>query len=211
MHHILVAALTMFEVSMSAIIAFDRPEENCHLFQGCFRDQRLERLATLLFARMIIMMCVSLRRLAGCRKTEVAFGRLLKNKKFTVEKIVEAYTVKTAQIAEKSKHVLLIQDSVFLCFGRRGYTAKTGLGVGGNEYGMGFYLHPVLAVDPEQEICLGLAALHQWVRKSDTERQRSKSLERHSLAIQDKESFRWISCANKAKVFLSESKENDNR
>lgn len=195
----MVAALTMFEVNMSAIIAFDRPEGNCRLFHGRFQDQRLERLATILFARMIIMMCISLRRLAGCRKTEVAFGRLLKNKKFTAEKIVEAYIGKTTQIAEKSKHVLLIQDSVFLCFGRRGHTAKTGLGVGGNEYAMGFYLHPVLAVDPEQEICLGLASLHYWVRNEDTEKRRSKSLERHSLAIQDKESFRWISCANKAK------------
>lgn len=181
------------------------PSSVSNSFRGLFKDRRIELVASNLMFRMFTTINVSLRRLAGCRKDEVAFGRLLKNPKFEVEKVLTQSFEKSSEIAKDTNHVLLIQDTVFLCYGKRGERKVTGLGVGGNEYALGFYVHPVLAVDPDKEVCLGLAAVHHWAREEKTETEVNKIRRRHHQPITEKESYRWIDCANKAKKVFDET------
>ena len=173
-------------------------------FYNSYKDKRISNQALKLFSKMINCSSSCLRKLAGCRKTEVAFGRLLRNKRFTVEPIVSKAIEKTKILAKESKHVLLIQDSVFLYFGQRGKTKVKGLGVGGNDGSMGFYQHPMIAIDADDKTCYGLAAFYQWVRCEETEKTRGDSAPRFKLPISEKESFRWIQCANESKKIFNE-------
>ena len=62
-----------------------------------------------------------------------------------------------------TEHVLLVQDSSELSFGFNPF--QSGLsGVGGGEE-LGFYIHPVIALDAKSHICLGLANVEVFKRE----------------------------------------------
>lgn len=173
-------------------------------FNKAFGDRRISKLATEFLDEMTSKGSVCIRKLGNSRNKEVAFGRLLKNKRFTVEPIISNQISKTKNLSENAIHVLLIQDSVFLYSGERGKIKAQGMGVGGNGKALGFYLHPMISVDANTNTCYGLTALYQWVRNEETEAMRNCKAARSKTSIIEKESYRWIECANQSKsVFNS--------
>jgi hypothetical protein len=139
---------------------------------------------------------VCLRRLAkGVRGREVRFNRFLGNAKVTTERLIESWSEGTAAAAE-GRHVLAIQDTSEINFAT---TAKRrrGLGEIGKGNGRGVLLHPMLAVDAENGICLGLVSGDVWTRKG----RRTVSHDLRDLS--DKESQRWIATALAAKPLLA--------
>ncbi len=139
---------------------------------------------------------VCLRRLAkGSRAQEVRFNRFLGNNKVTLARVIESWSEGTAAAAE-GRHVLAIQDTSEINFAT---TAKRrrGLGEIGKGNGHGVLLHPMLAVDAETGICLGLVSGQVWTRGA----RRTLSHDRRDLS--DKESQRWIATANAAKPVLA--------
>jgi hypothetical protein len=106
---------------------------------------------------------VCLRRLAkGSRAQEVRFNRFLANDKVTVDRVIASWSDGAAAAAE-GRHVLAIQDTSEINFAT---TAKRqrGLGEIGKGNGRGVLLHPMLAVDAENGICLGLLSGEVWTR-----------------------------------------------
>jgi DDE family transposase len=139
---------------------------------------------------------VCLRRLAkGVRGRVVRFNRFLGNAKVTTERLIESWSEGTAAAAE-GRHVLAIQDTSEINFAT---TAKRrrGLGEIGKGNGRGVLLHPMLAVDAENGICLGLVSGDVWTRKG----RRTVSHDLRDLS--DKESQRWIATALAAKPLLA--------
>src|SRR6187200_1430640 len=139
---------------------------------------------------------VCLRRLAkGVRGREVRFNRFLGNSKVTTALVIESWSEGTAAAAE-GRHVLAIQDTSEINFAT---TAKRrrGLGEIGKGNGRGVLLHPMLAVDAENGICLGLVSGDVWTRKG----RRTVSHDLRDLS--DKESQRWIATALAAKPLLA--------
>ena len=55
---------------------------------GYFGDARLEKNGALIYQRMLEKCHVSLRKLGGCRATEVKFGRFLSNERVTMEELI---------------------------------------------------------------------------------------------------------------------------
>ena len=141
---------------------------------------------------------VCLRRLAkGSRAREVRFNRFLGNAKVTAASVIESWSEGTAAAAE-GRHILAIQDTSEINFAT---TAKRrrGLGEIGHGNGRGVLLHPMLAVDAENGICLGLVSGQVWTRKG----RRTVS---HDLRdLPDKESQRWIATALAAKPVLAKA------
>lgn len=139
---------------------------------------------------------VCLRRLAkGSRAQEVRFNRFLGNGKVTVANLIEGWSECTVAAAE-GRHVLALQDTSEINFtttaGRR-----RGLGEIGKGNGRGVLLHPMLAVDADEGICLGLVSGAVWTRSG----RRTVAHDRRPLS--DKESQRWIATANAAKPLLA--------
>jgi len=63
---------------------------------------------------------------------------------------------------------------------------KHGLGTVGNGTDVGLFVHPVLAVDAQTQECLGLVDAQIWRRT------KSKDGNYKRLAIEEKESYRWV-------------------
>src|SRR4029077_15024987 len=76
-------------------------------------------------------------------------------------------------------------------------TRRRGLGEIGKGNGRGVLLHPMLAVDAENGICLGLLSGEVWTRSGH----RTVSHDQRDLS--DKESQRWIATAIAAKPLLA--------
>lgn len=139
---------------------------------------------------------VCLRRLAkGTRAQEVRFNRFLGNGKVTVARVIESWSECTVAAVE-GRHVLAIQDTSEINFTTTA-TRRRGLGEIGKGNSRGVLLHPMMAVDAETGICLGLVTGQVWTRSG----RRTVSHDRRVLS--DKESQRWIATANTAKPVLA--------
>jgi hypothetical protein len=141
---------------------------------------------------------VCLRRLAkGVRGQEVRFNRFLGNAKVTTERVIESWSEGTAAAVD-GRHVLAIQDTSEINFATT-TERRRGLGEIGRGNGRGVLLHPMLAVDAENGICLGLVSGQVWTRKG----RRTVSHDLRDLS--DKESQRWIATALAAKPLLAKA------
>lgn len=140
---------------------------------------------------------MSLRGLSSGRAGEVQFGRFLSNKKVKVIELIDNVCKSTIE-ASKDRHVLLIEDTTEANFQDHVNRVK-GLGTVGNGKDVGFFVHPLLAVDAQEGVCLGLADLHIWQRTEPQSKDHKK------LPIEEKESFRWIETAERGKSRLSQT------
>ena len=141
---------------------------------------------------------VCLRRLAkGNRAREVRFNRFLGNAKVTTARVIESWSEGTV-VAAEGRHVLAIQDTSEINFATTA-NRRRGLGEIGKGNSRGVLLHPMLAVDAANGICLGLVSGQVWTRKG----RRTVSHDLRDLS--DKESQRWIATALAAKPLLAKA------
>ena len=146
---------------------------------------------------MIERRSVCLRQLGGNRATEVRYGRLLRNERVTVQKLIEGVCQGIAERAA-GRHVLLIEDTSELNY--QAHAARVrGLGSVGNGKDAGLFIHPVLCVDAQDGACLGLAHLHLW------QRTKKKAPNYRQLPIEDKESLRWLDSIEQARQRLGDA------
>lgn len=146
-------------------------------------DPRVEARGVHLFERIVATGSVVLRTLGETRAGEVAAQRWLSSPRMTTAAIVEASSVRTAA-ACAGRRVLAAQDTTEINFAR--YSGRRGLGPGGDGKTPGFFVHPVVAVDADDEAVLGLVGARIWTRADEPVTARS------GRAIEDKESIRWI-------------------
>jgi hypothetical protein len=155
----------------------------------------LKRGAALL-ERMVHAGTVCLRRLAdGKRRCEVQFNRFLANRKVTVERLVTGWGEATRS-AVTGRHVLAIQDTSEIHFRTRKERTR-GLGEIGKGVGRGALLHAMIAIDAQNEACLGLVAGEVWTRDGRV------SVSHNKRTLDQKETRRWVDTATAAREVLS--------
>lgn len=140
---------------------------------------------------------ISLRKLGGNRATEVKFGRFLSNEKVSVNELIEESIKKTRELTA-GYHVLAIQDTTELNYQAHVKRMRE-LGTVGNGTDVGLFLHPLLVVEAEQGACLGLGAIHTWMRT------KSKKKGYQQQPIEEKESYRWLETAIEGKEALKKA------
>jgi len=131
------------------------------------------------------------RKLGADRAAEMGAHRFFGSERVTPQAILEEAAERTAR-ACRGRRVVVAQDTTEINFsgcdkGRRG------LGPGGDGTSLGFFIHPLVAIDAEDETVLGVVGAKIWTRppaKLKTLRQK-----RH---LEDKESMRWIDAAQTA-------------
>jgi hypothetical protein len=145
---------------------------------------------------MVVRASSCLRRAADGRRSEIVrYGRFLANEKVTLEALLAGWGEQTA-VAAAGRHVLAIQDTSEINF-RTTAERRRGLGEIGKGVGRGLLLHAMLALDAESHACLGLVAGHLWTRQGRV------AVPHEKRRPQDKESWRWISTAERAKDVLA--------
>ena len=121
--------------------------------------------------------------------------RLLDNKKVTPEGVLSGHKEATKKRMAEHKTVLLVQDTTD--FNYSSHTTVKGLGEHTpHAKSRGLLLHSTLAVTPEG-VPLGLLAQKYWTRAPE---ERGKKNKRHSLPIEEKESYRWIEAMEESTV-----------
>lgn len=145
---------------------------------------------------MVVRASSCLRRAAsGRRSAIVRYGRFLANEKVTLDALVAGWGEQTA-LAAGGRHVLAIQDTSEINF-RTTAERHRGLGEIGKGVGRGLLLHAMLALDAQSAACLGLVAGQLWTRQGRV------AVPHEKRPPQEKESWRWISTAERAKEVLS--------
>jgi hypothetical protein len=135
----------------------------------------------------------------GRRSGIVALNRFLGNDEVTPERLIEGWGAQTAASCA-GRHVLAIQDTSEVCFATT-KERRRGLGKAKHGAGHGLLLHAMMAVDADDEVCLGLVGGQVWTRKGLVQTP-------HALReAKDKESWRWSSTAARAKTVLAKARE----
>jgi hypothetical protein len=133
---------------------------------------------------------VTVKRLGGDEAGEKAFWRFLHNERVSEAALIAAARSHLlAQIA--GRRVLAIQDTSEINFSRH-KQRKVAFGRGGNGADPAFFVHPVLAVDADSGVVLGLADVQLWERHGVAPR------DGRARKIADKESRRWLAGAEAA-------------
>src|SRR5882672_1645737 len=161
---------------------------------GRFGDVRLDRAGADFVARMVARSTVCVRRLAGSRGGVLRFDRVLGSRRVTVEKIIAGWA-ETTRGAAAGRHVLAIQDTTEVKF-KTSAGRRRGLGLvkKGNVHGV--LAHGMIAVDAASGACLGPVSGEVWTR---TGRVGKPHRDRQ---LRERESARWLRCAEHAKSIL---------
>ena len=94
-----------------------------------------------------------MRKLGSDRVLEVAFGRLLRNPKFSMVELKNQAIQKRINCSSLD-HVLAIQDTTEINFELAEYGQRKDLGRLTNKYFSGFFLHPSIVIDADSMACL---------------------------------------------------------
>lgn len=137
-------------------------------------------------------------KLADNHADNMAYSRFLNNDSVTVTSIIQALKNRALGVS-KGKHVLCIQDTSEINYQKHKkffHTDDEDLGPVGNNYDIGFFIHPTLVVDTAGFFPLGLSDVHIWNRNKDKQDKNERGYKKQP--IEEKESFRWISSGQRS-------------
>ena len=158
-------------------------------------DIRLDRRGEMVLNGIVGAGSLVLRKALGSRAGEIAAHRFLDNSAVTHETIIDGCAERTRKAAQ-GRVVIAVQDTTEINFSGRD-RSRTGLGPAGDGKSLGFFIHPLLAVDAGDEAVLGLVQARIWTRSQELLASRKRR------PIQDKESIRWIEATQCAKERLA--------
>jgi hypothetical protein len=118
-----------------------------------FDDVRLSRRAERLCEALVATGSVVLRRIGGNRAGEIAAHRFLDNERVSPQAILDTLRARTTR-ACAGRRVLVIQDTMEINFSGRD-AARRGLGRAAGDKSVGFFIHPLVAVDMDEGAVAG--------------------------------------------------------
>jgi hypothetical protein len=163
------------------------------------KDVRLERRGERVLEGIVQSGSLIVRKIGGARAGEIATHRFLDNASVTHEAIIATAAERTIKAAA-GRRVLAVQDTTEINFSGAD-RSRRGLGPAGDGKALGFFIHPLLVVDVEEEAVLGVVHARIWTRDAiPTPDQRTR-------AIEDKESACWIEATAAAGRLLGDARE----
>ncbi len=162
---------------------------------GIFGDVRLDYRFDWIMDRIVSTGSVVLRRFGQDRAGELAAHRFLDNARISVDEIISSLSERTGERCA-GRRIIAAQDTTEINFSGRD-RGRTGLGAGGNGEALGFFIHPVIAIDRDDEAVVGLVDAQIWTREDN-------ALTPHrSRIFTEKESYRWLVGAERSQQRLA--------
>ena len=160
-------------------------------------DIRTAARGSWLLDRIVEAGSLVLREVGNGRSGEGAAHRFLSSPHVTVAGLVKGFSARTAAAAA-GRRVVAAQDTTEINF--KGRSAKRrGLGPGGDAKSPAFFIHPVVAVDAQDEAVLGVVDAQIWTRGLEPVSPRQKR------ARSEKESARWLEATCRAAYVLADA------
>lgn len=147
-------------------------------------DTRRDERAEWMFDGIVASGSLKLREIGGTRAGEMAAHRLLSCREVAPAKLLAPHVARTVA-ACKERRVVAAQDTSEINFERSRHPVA-GLGPTGNAGIVGFFIHPLVVVDADEEALLGVAGAQVWTRGAEP------TPAHHDIPIEDKESLRWL-------------------
>jgi len=135
----------------------------------------------------------------------MAYSRFFNNSSVSFTSLVKSSQQKVHELS-RGKHILCLQDTSEINYEKHRKFFHLGdedLGPVGNNKDIGFFLHPMLAVDTNGYFPLGFPSIHCWNRRFDKQDKYQRAYQ--SQPIEEKESYRWISTGTDSIDLLKES------
>jgi hypothetical protein len=162
-----------------------------------FVDLRLKKTGELFFRRMIERKTVIIKKLVDVASEKKRFERWIRHKDVTSTRLVSTEKSRLNDLV-KGRHVLGLQDTTEINY--QAHDGRShGLGTVGNGKDIGFFLHPMIALDANTGGVIGCAEINMWNRTTLADENYPK------LPIEEKESYRWIETAMGAQKALSKA------
>ena len=161
-----------------------------------FGDIRVDERGDWLLDRIVATGGLVVRQLGQTRAGEMAVHRFLSSPYVSVERIVETLAGRTADRCA-GRRILMVQDTTEITFTDRD-RKRRGFGPAANGTTTGFFIHPVIAVDVENEAMVGLVDAAIWTRGEEA------ADEQRRRPSEEKESARWLAgCRSAAKTLVA--------
>jgi len=162
-----------------------------------FGDIRVAQRADWVIDRVAALGTLVIRRIGGTRAGEMAVHSFLSSPYVSVDGIVATAAARTAKQGA-GRRLLAVQDTTEINFA--GCEKKRrGFGAAGDGKTLGFFIHPVIAVDVATEAVIGLVDAAIWTRSQEP---KAKRQERR---FEEKESARWHAGCQAAAAILCEA------
>ena len=158
-------------------------------------DRRRDERAAWMFNRIVATGSLKPREFGGTRSGEMAAHRLLSCGDVEPAKLLAPHVARTVA-ACKGRRVVAAQDTSEINFDRS-RRPVAGLGSTGNPGIYGFFIHPVVVVDAEDEALLGVAGAQVWTREEEP------TPMHNDIPYDEKESRRWLTGAEMAAEHLA--------
>ena len=165
----------------------------------------MKKRGQLLLYKMIDKNTVIINQLSQNRADTVGLCRYLRNEKIAMEALISEQTKKVNVLAQ-GKHVLVLNDTTEINYQSHiNFLNKNDCDLGpvGNNTDIGYFLHPGLVIDTQTAMGIGYSYIHIWNRQWDKRNKIQRDYKGQS--IEEKESYRWIDCAQKSKDTLSDA------
>lgn len=158
-------------------------------------DVRRDERADWILDRIVASGSLKLREFGGTRAGEIATHRLLSSDDFEPTALLVPHVARTVA-ACRGRRVVAAQDTSEINFDRSRRPAS-GLGPTGNTGIRGFFIHPIVAVDADDETLLGVAGGRIWTRGEDP------TPDHRHVPYDKKESRCWLEGAEQAAAHLA--------
>lgn len=139
--------------------------------------------------------------MSSSRAEQVGYYRFLENDEVSVSELVTslAYPKRTTGggTACACHSAIVVR---LTCASHAGRLKPEDIGVVGNHEEIGFYIHPTLVLNAKTGFPLGMSSVQVWHRPLEQQDKRSRSYKQ--LAIEQKESYKWIKAAHTSQPFL---------
>jgi len=178
-------------------------------FKGFFKeilpDSRIEKRAEKIMVDMLDFGNVVVNKFCPTSTEKIGAYRMLGNDSFDHNDLANG-VYRACKKNVHPVHLLCIQDTSEINFshhlGRIDREDKD-LGPVRNEDNAGFFCHPMLVIDPSNQIPIGISSIDIWNRSWDKLNRHERNY--HNQDIKEKESYRWVTSAQKTKELLTKA------
>jgi cell division protein FtsB len=155
----------------------------------------------MLWQRIEEQKSISINRISVDWAEAVSFYRFLNNERVKLDEVIESQ-IERFELTQVKRHVLAVNDTTSINLQRHlGRLKEEALGYIGGGAGkhIGFHLHPTLILAAENFHHLGFGSIQVWVREKV---ESSRKAGYKQLAVEEKESYKWIRAAEETKQNL---------
>lgn len=178
-------------------------------FDGFFKeilpDSRIEKRAEKVMLDMLDFGNVVVNKFCATSTEKIGAYRMLGNDSFDHDDLAKG-VYRACKKNVRSVHLLCIQDTSEINFshhaGRIDKEDKD-LGPVRINTNTGFFCHPMLIIDPSNQLPIGISSIDIWNRSWDKLNKTERDY--HNQDIKEKESYRWIASAQKTKELLTKA------